>query len=468
MKLYEILETLDVYTLNRFRKYTASPFFNEKEIVLQILDALLPILKRRRRNEAINLPTKLELWALLKLNLDYNDTQIRRACSDLSQLAQEFLLFCEFEKDKISIYRYQSQALFDHNLHKHFKSTLSNEDLKITGDSTQTPDVLLSNFLLENQKDAWLVRDMRRTQQTNITAAANALDIFYLAERLRMCCDVLNYQNVLKLPLELVGNEHIIALSESCEYAEIPVIKIYYTILKTLLKPNDQTHFDGLKAALRQHIIVVKPTQQREIYTFALNYCIRKINLGEVAFYQELFELYQYVLSNNYIFDNGKLPAWDYKNIVTLGLRLKEYTWVERFLYDYNDRLPDNFKENALNYNLAKLNFSIGKFGKVIDLLQVVEYQDIFYTLDSKALLVKTYFELSEWSVIEAQLESFRVFLVREKTVSETTRQQFLNFCRFTKKIIQFPNKKKLNVLLTELEQTTEVADRQWLRSKIT
>ena len=211
----------------------------------------------------------------------------------------------------------------------------------------------------------------------------------------------------------------------------------------------------------------MKPAQQREIYTFALNYCIRKINLGEAVFYQELFELYQYVLAKNYIFDDGKLPAWDYKNIVTLGLRLKEFAWVEQFLYDYNSRLLDDFKENALNYNLAKLNFAKGNFDKVLDFLQIVEYQDIFYTLDSKVLLIKTYFELSEWTATDSQLESFRIFLVREKTVSETTRQQFLNFCKFTKKLLLFPNKKKLQAILVDLEANTEVADKQWLRSKL-
>ncbi len=467
MKLYEILETFDVYTLNRFRKYVASPFFNEKEVVLQLLDALLPILKKRQRDKKINLPNKLNLWDFLKLNTEYNDVHFRRICSDLTKLAQDFLMFIEFENDTISVSRYQSQALFNRNLEKHFDGVFNSEQQKEKLETTQTSEALLSDFLIENQKDAWLIRDMRRTQQTNITEAAKALDIFYLAERLRMCCDVLNYQNVLKLPLELVGNEYIIALSEKKPYCEIAVIKLYYAILQTLLFPTEEVYFETLKDVLKQHIHVVKPAQQRELYTFSLNYCIRKINFGETVFYQKLFELYQYVLANNYIFDKGKLPAWDYKNIVTLGLRLKEYDWVERFLYDYNDRLPDNFKENALNYNLAKLYFSTQKFGKVIDLLQVVEYQDIFYTLDSRALLVKTYFELSEWSAIEAQLESFRVFLVRDKTVSETTRQQFLNFCRFTKKLLQFPNAKKLKNLLTELEQTGEVADKQWLRSKM-
>ncbi len=467
MKLYEILTTFDVYTLNRFRKYVASPFFNEKEAVLRVCDGLLPILKKRLNDSTIELPKKLELWEMAALNLEYNDTQLRRICSDLSQLAVDFLGVLEGEKDSISINRYQAQALFDKNLEKHYKTIASNEKQK-TKNELQTADILLANFLVENQRDAWLIRDMRRTQQTNVTQAAEALDIYYLAERLRMCCDVLNYQNVLNMPIQLVGNEYIIALAEHEKYAEIPILKIYKSILKTLLEATETAHFQHLKTVLEAHISVVKPAQQREIYTFALNYCIRKINLGESDFYKELFELYQYVLLKNYIFDGEKLPAWDYKNIVTLGLRLKEFAWVERFLYDYNDRLPNDFKENALNYNLAKLNFAKGKFGKVLDFLQVVEYQDIFYTLDSKALLIKTYFELAEWAAIDAQLESFRVFLVREKTVSETTRQQFLNFCKFTKKLLLFPNKKKMQAILAELEANTEVADKQWLRSKCT
>ena len=58
MKLYEILTTFDVYTLNRFRKYVASPFFNEKEAVLRLCDGLLPILKKRLNGGIIKLPKK--------------------------------------------------------------------------------------------------------------------------------------------------------------------------------------------------------------------------------------------------------------------------------------------------------------------------------------------------------------------------------------------------------------------------
>lgn len=467
MKLYEILTTFDVYTLNRFRKYVASPFYNEKQAVLSLFDGLLPMLKQRLKEPSMELPTKWQLWKMAELNLEYNDTKLRRICSDLTQLTYSFLGVLESEKDEFSAFRYQTKALLTRRLEKHARTLLLEATTKLGLKYEQTADKLLSQFLLENQRDAWLVRDMRRTQETNVIIAATALDTFYLAERLRMCCDVLNYQNVLNMTIQLHGNEQVVALASHEKYSEIPIIKIYFSILQTLLEPDETAHFHTLKEVLATHITVVEPPQQREIYTFALNYGIRKINLGDASFYKELFELYQYVLQHKYIFDDGKLPAWDYKNIVTLGLRLQEFNWVERFLYDYNDRLPLDFKENALNYNLAKLNFANKKFGKVLDFLQVVTYQDIFYTLDSKVLLIKTYFELSEWTAIETQLESFRVFLVRQKTVSETTRIQYLNFLKFTKKLLQFPTAKKMAALVLQLAATPEVADRQWLRSKM-
>ena len=110
--------------------------------------------------------------------------------------------------------------------------------------------------------------------------------------------------------------------------------------------------------------------------------------------------------------DKGELLPWDYKNMVAAGLRCEAYAWVAEFLQVYNEKLPAGFRENALHYNLAKLAFAKQNYKKVLENLQNVEYEDVFYALDSRWTLIKTYYHLDEYDATEAQIDTFRIFLL--------------------------------------------------------
>jgi hypothetical protein len=53
----------------------------------------------------------------------------------------------------------------------------------------------------------------------------------------------------------------------------------------------------------------------------------------------------------------------------------------------------------------------------VLHLLGTVEYDDVFYQLDAKTTLMKTYFELDEFQPLQSLKESFRILLSRKKGI---------------------------------------------------
>ena len=464
MKIYEILSSLNVYELNRLRKYVASPFFNEKANTLHLLDTLLPFFKQKSADdEVLVLPTKDLLWANLHSQKVYNDVHFRRMCSDLVVLCLDFFAYLEIEKSKTRRHNFSLPQLRQRKLTKQHDSTTETVRDLLDKSMCLDADFYYENYRLAENINIQKQQSANRTADNNLTESIKNLDTFYLARRLRYLCDILSLQNVLKIEMETVGLAQITALAAQPMLAEVPLIQLYMATLHTLLYADDIAHFETLKTVLLQHGNTVSVTEQRDLYTFALNYCIRKINQGQANFYQEIFNLYEYVLEKEILLKDGELPAWDYKNIVTLGLRLREYAWIEHFIQYYTPLLPADFRENALNYNLAKLNFAQKNYHKVIELLQIVTYQDVFYNLDSRALLVKTYYELDEIMALEAALESFRIYLVRDKMVSETTRQQFLNFLKCMRKIISNTDKTGLKKLQTAIADATELADKPWL-----
>jgi glycyl-tRNA synthetase alpha subunit len=130
--------------------------------------------------------------------------------------------------------------------------------------------------------------------------------------------------------------------------------------------------------------------------------------------------------------------------------------------------LPKEHQANALSFNTARLHFAKQEYQNVLPLLQDVEYSDVFYMLDSKTTLFKTYFELNEYDALLSLAESFRVLLSRKKIISEQHRNNYTNFIRIALKIFraEYKNKKQLMQIETLFNEAKGIADKGWLLGK--
>jgi hypothetical protein len=61
----------------------------------------------------------------------------------------------------------------------------------------------------------------------------------------------------------------------------IPSITIYYQILMTFTDADTEVHFEELKRLLDEHTTKFPPDEARDMYAYAQNFAIRKINAGE-------------------------------------------------------------------------------------------------------------------------------------------------------------------------------------------
>jgi hypothetical protein len=157
----------------------------------------------------------------------------------------------------------------------------------------------------------------------------------------------------------------------------------------------------------------------------------------------------------------------DFKNIITVGLRVNEFNWTEKFIKEYNTQLPIEHRENAFTFNMARVYFFRKEYDKVLNLLQKVEYDDVFYLLDSKHILIKTFYELNEVESLTALIDSFNMLIRRKKIVSDDYRLKYSRFISFVKKMVNTNEKSKIEKLKIELENSKDTPDIIWLKEKI-
>ena len=76
-KLITLLQTFSTLELNRFRKYLASPYFNEHDIFLKLFDEVEKYIRHSLPNHDVPSPKQI-IWQQIFNNTPYNDAQMRR------------------------------------------------------------------------------------------------------------------------------------------------------------------------------------------------------------------------------------------------------------------------------------------------------------------------------------------------------------------------------------------------------
>ena len=170
-----------------------------------------------------------------------------------------------------------------------------------------------------------------------------------------------------------------------------------------------------------------------------------------------------------YASNNGELLPWHFKNAILISLRLGHYEWAEKFIKDFQDRLPIDFRENAISYNLAMVYFHQKKFDKATTLLHSVEYEDIAYNLGSKSMLLAMYYEQDEYEPLLSLLDTFKTYLNRHKDINEKMRLNYQNYILFVRKLTKIMpgDKKAVTSLRQEIKDAKGVASEKWLLEKL-
>ena len=192
------------------------------------------------------------------------------------------------------------------------------------------------------------------------------------------------------------------------------------------------------------------------------------INTGNDGYRKVLFDIYKTILRNRRMMKKGEFSPWEYKNIVTLGLRLQEEKWIQEFIHKYLNYLPTEERANAFTYNSAMLCYYQKNFRQTLKLLQAVEFTDLYYQLDARSILLKVYFETDDTETLLHHISAFKIFIRRNKLVSDYQKEIYLNFIRYALKIFRAGNNvKKLTLVKKEILSHQNISDKNWLLEQI-
>jgi hypothetical protein len=104
----------------------------------------------------------------------------------------------------------------------------------------------------------------------------------------------------------------------------------------------------------------------------------------------------------------------------------------------------------------------------VLELLQRANYRDPLLNLAAKTLLLKTYFELDEFDLLQSHLDAMRHY-IRRKHVIGYHRTNYMNIVRYTEKLLRlnFHSRKQIEAFQEAVRKEPVLTEKEWLLSII-
>lgn len=398
----------------------------------------------------------------------YDDKKVRYLLTDLTKKMEEFLSYQAFLKEHNWRKLFLQPELSQRNCSKAYQALYRELKERTKKEIIQDADFYHQQYIAEYNHLIYQEASAERGSERNIETVMHYLDKFYITQKLKICCEIYNVRNILSTDYTVFLLDEILNYLQNHSYEDSPVIQVYSQILLTLLHSEEEEHFESLSTLLLLHETKFTQKELREMYQYALNYCIKKINQGNTSYQRVLFDLYKRIVHNLVILTDRYLSQWDYKNIVTISMRLKEYDWGRQFINQFKSYIKPIERENAYNYNLANLYFNEGNYSQTLSLLQKVEFTDVYYQLDSRAILLKLYFEQEEQEALLYHATAFKNFIQRNKLISDYQRSIYSNLIKYTVRLMKSNGRmKQVEKIKAEIKENPQIADLGWLNKKL-
>jgi hypothetical protein len=467
-RFYHFLQALSSKELKRFRKYMESPYFVTHDKIF----GLFEIFERHLLSQSNDPIIKERVWEELYPERVFDYDFLRKLLHQLMEIGYDFLSQQMFEENIPQKMHSALQMLSQKQMTEFFEPAIRMGMNHLKKQFTRSGiyyydlySIQKFHYILENIESERVQKI--NIKKLNLIDIDKYLNIFYFAEKLKYYCLILSWSKLTKLDRNVPLITEIVHEIHKSDYSEIPAIAMYYQIYLTFIEPEKEEHFIQLKEIIKKNIHLFPAEEAKDIMNSAINYTIQKHNSGKFSYYSENFYLYKEALEKEIILINGELSPWAFKNIVTLALRLGEFAWVEDFIESYGNKINLEYRENAINYNKASLHFYRKQYDKAIPLLQKVQFDEVNYGLAVKSSLLMNFYELNELETLNSFFHSFRLYLNRNKSITDERRKSYLQLVKFAKKLTESQNDDaKLLKVKIEIENS-QAMSKKWLLEKV-
>lgn len=468
-KLIRLLKVLDTDEFKHFPKFINSPFFNSNKQYLPLYRYLI------KHYPDFDSPKLTKELAFKKCypNKKYSYNTMSNLMSGLANLTEEYLLNIQFQKTSYDKKKTLVKALGErkncYDLYEKY-NTIIVQEVK----SRTINDMAYHQDLRELNHGFYFHPTTNRQTigSQGIQGIMDDLDISYTQTKLLYLLEMKSRAYLFEEKYTLLLDEKMMLGKEADFKQMCPICLIYLKILKLYELKEDKKAFDAAKDLFSEQMETIGKTERTVILLHLMNYCVRRINKGDLAYAKESLALYKIGLLHNILIEQDRISEATFSNIVSSGIKCKEYDWVKNFILEYRFYLDDEEKESTTLISLGLLNFAQEKYALVIDLLLNHPFDKPLQIIKAKSLLIRTYFEQflqddSYYELVMAQTYAFEKYIRRNVDISKGKSIAHLAFIQNTRRLITAIIEKNISLDFLDSLQSSIPACKNWLLEKL-
>ena len=441
-KVIDILKSFSDKEIKRFEEFLLSPF-HTKNKKAALLFRLLSEYHPGYDNQSL---TKENLFQ------NYNDASIRNLLSDLMILAEKFLSYIAFEKDKFDVLEKGLRELSERRLSGVFDKKLNSTDELFNPKEFEGEIRFFNKHIIEELKSSSLQfkDNLKLYKDNSLIKSTDYLTYYYLIKIFKLL-NFIEFQKqysadssslLISKILTGINIEDVLKHAEqfSKEYYEI--LLVYYNMYKALAYPLNYDYYFEFKKSLLKYDEIFVPIEKYGLYVCLSNSCIQKIDNGDEKFFKECFSVYEIMFKKN-VFDcyPGYLSMTTFTSVIITGLAACEHEKVEVYIKEY---------EKAL-VSISKIDF---------------EFSSFKYHLRITSL--KIYFETGDYEMLYYTSDSFLHFINKNKMVGSLYNEEFRSFMKILDLLVKYKLNKDDDVSqkIKMLFDNKRTANKKWLVEK--
>lgn len=413
--------------------------------------------------DSLDTLTKEEIFRYIYEEEEHNDSKLRFLFNRLIEAIREFILLYQNKQTNVFADKIWSDFLLNKKLKKNIQYNLEKKESKTTSEYRFLNHYFKSQ--IKNIHSFSATKDIKFQFETIHQLMKNA-ELFSDLVFIKNYCSLISFSNVYQsTPIDLPIAKFQ-EIKDKKWGAEHPEFLVYLSLIDILLNRSDIESYMTYKQNVFNHLSIWEKDEIDNLLTYLLNFTTGQINKGNSSFIDEQYELFTSFIDSNLYYTADHITSSRVNNTIFIFLRKKEFIKAEEFIFKYIELLDPKIQSSCKHFNLARIYFENFKYKESLrELLQVDFGQESFYSINSKIILLKNYYELKESDAFDSLCSSFKELVRKNKVVSESHKMSIINFIKSISKLYgATPSKvKKLKV---EIEANTQLAEKNWLLEK--
>lgn len=455
-KLLSIFMNLSKSERIMLRRFVDSPYHNSRKDVIKLIDYLYS--KKKLTKNTLNQET---VYSYVYPSKKFNNLNYRHLLSFTTKVMEDFLTHHYLESagslnKKIILAKRYRQL----NLYKWSRHVLEVEIPKIHA----IKDSEYYYYQTEIEQEKYLdINPNSRKPDSNLKSIAERQLDYFVIETLKLGINAYLHQQIRAEQNAIPLLNPTIELIRKGEIQLNSLAQFYYDAYCMQTEDDNDKYFKKIVDVLLNKKNIIPENEVKNILLLTINYCIKKINSGEKSFALTSFSLYIYGIENKILFEAGKLSRFTFTNTITIGIQLNKIKEMKSFINNFKKHLSEEEKDRTVKFNNIRLNYAEKKYKDAMLGILTTDFNDIFWNLSSKFTLIKIYYEQKETEVLAQYLNSFRIFLYRQKKIGYH-KKRYQNIIKFIKMMTDDTplSKAQKITILGKINNCSDLPDKDW------